>query len=83
MMKVLSAFLGDRKNERLAFMADKANYYLGLEKKVILLASDADTLGILKEAEVLAPGHAEDFAVDFAQDNGGDRERERSCQRPG
>lgn len=68
MMKVLSAFLGDRKNERLAFMADKANYYLGLEKKVILLASDADTLGILKEAEVLAPGHAEDFAVDFAQD---------------
>ena len=50
MMKVLSAFLGDRKNERLAFMADKANYYLGLEKKVFLLASDADTLVILKEA---------------------------------
>ena len=49
-MKMLSVFLGDRKGERLAFIAEKADYYQGLEKKIILLASDADTLGILKDA---------------------------------
>ena len=67
-MKIESCFLGDRKGERLAFIAEKAEYYQGLEKKVILLASDADALGILKGADVLAPGYAEDFAVDFVQD---------------
>ena len=67
-MKIESCFLGDRKGERLAFIAEKAEYYLGLEKKVILLASDADALGILKGADVLAPGYVEDFAVDFFQD---------------
>lgn len=67
-MKVESCFLGDRKEERLAFISGKAGYYEGLDKKVILLASDADALGILKNADILAPGYAEDFAVDFAQD---------------
>ena len=34
-MKIESCFLGDRKGERLAFIAEKAEYYQGLEKKVI------------------------------------------------
>jgi len=64
-MTVVSAFLGDNKNERVSFVADSVDFYRRTGKKVFLLA-DEDSLGILPGARVLAPGYAEDSPVDVA-----------------
>jgi hypothetical protein len=64
-MAVVSAFLGDNKNERVSFVADAVGFYRRVGKKVFLLA-DEDSLGVLPGARVLACGYAEDAPVDVA-----------------
>lgn len=64
-MRFVSAFLGDNKGERMAFVSNGINFHRDIDKKIFLLAND-DSLDLLPGADILAPGYAEDTPIDAA-----------------